>query len=46
MMVIHEDADQAAAALMKLDKQKRHRGYVAVTTFILAATKIQRQQGE
>ncbi len=30
MMVTYEDASQAAAALMKLDKQKRRRGYVAV----------------
>lgn len=28
MMVTYEDEDQAAAALQKLDKQKRRRGYV------------------
>ena len=31
MMVTYEDSAQAVAALMKLDKQKRRRGYVAVT---------------
>ncbi|MEO3416168.1 WGR domain-containing protein [Roseovarius sp. CAU 1744] len=31
MMVTFEDADQATEALLKLDKQKRRRGYVAVT---------------
>lgn len=31
MMVTYEDSTQAANALLKLDKQKRRRGYVAVT---------------
>ncbi|WP_085802311.1 WGR domain-containing protein [Roseovarius aestuarii] len=31
MMVTYEDSAQAAEALLKLDKQKRRRGYVAVT---------------
>ena len=31
MMVTFEDATQATEALKKLDKQKRRRGYVAVT---------------
>ncbi len=31
MMVTYEDPTQATAALMKLDNQKRRRGYVAVT---------------
>ena len=30
MMVTYEDAAQASEALLKLDKQKRRRGYVAV----------------
>lgn len=30
MMVTYENAAQATAALQKLDKQKRRRGYVAV----------------
>lgn len=32
MMVTYDDEDQAAAALQKLDKQKRGRGYIGVTT--------------
>lgn len=31
MMVTYKDEYQAAAALLKLDKQKRRRGYVEVT---------------
>ena len=31
MMVTYEDRAQASEALVKLDKQKRRRGYVAVT---------------
>lgn len=31
MMVTYEDENQAAVALQKLDKQKRRRGYIAVT---------------
>ena len=31
MMVTYEDENQAAAALQKLDKQKRRRGYVTAT---------------
>ena len=32
MMVTYKDEYQAAVALQKLDKQKRRRGYVEVTT--------------
>jgi predicted DNA-binding WGR domain protein len=32
MMVTYGDEDQAATALQKLDKQKRRRGYVEMTT--------------
>lgn len=31
MMVTYDDAAQASEALLKLDKQKRRRGYVAVS---------------
>jgi len=31
MMVTYDDAAQASEALLKLDRQKRRRGYVAVT---------------